>query len=186
MIRELQRAIFARCASRSKYHRDVAIPARGVLEVRSSDAEHAIAVYNPLVLAHFTRRPTDAELALIQSLTDEAIKAGVVGGMLLVAARRNVAGGIDPRVRKFFEHMVRENAAHFGASATVVRMQGFGGSLMRSFLTGLLLLSNKRKLLQVFANVDEACRWLAPQHELDPKELLRAYERATEHLTDHA
>jgi len=160
----------------------VTIPARGVLEIRSSDAEHVIAAYNPLVLTHFTRTPNKKELALMGALAEEGRAASIRGGMLFVIARRNISGGIDPKVREFFEAMVRRNAAIFGASAAVILMQGFGGSLMRSFLTSLLLLSSKRKQLQVFAAVDEACRWLAPQHELDPAALIQAYEEATANI----
>jgi hypothetical protein len=141
-----------------------------------------IAAYNPLVLSHFSRAPTDGELALLRTLANEARAAAVGGGILIVIARRNVSGGIDPRVRGFFEQMVREHSDHAGASAAVILMQGFGGSLMRSFLTSLLLLGGKRKLLQIFASADAACRWLAPLHGLDAATLIRAYEQATANI----
>ncbi len=157
----------------------VPVPARGVLEIRSADAEHAIAVYNPLVISYFSRVPKDNELALLRALANEALTQKIRGGMLMAIARKNAAGGINPKVREFFEEMVKKNSASFGASATVILMQGFGGSLMRSFLTSLLLLTNKRQILQIFASIDDACRWLAPQHDLDPPSLLDAYQKAT-------
>jgi len=157
----------------------VGLPARGVLEIRSADAEHAIAVFNPLVLSYFTRPPTEGELGLLSDLSRTARAASVNGGLLLTIARRNLAGGIDPRVREFFEKQVREHADRFGASAVVILMQGFGASLMRSFLTGLLFVANKRRLVQIFASTDEACRWLAPLHDLDPAALIEAYAQAT-------
>jgi hypothetical protein len=154
------------------------VPPRGKLEIRSSDSEHTIAVYNPLVLAYFTRPPTDAELRLLRELTNEAVAQKIKGGMLIVIARRNMAGGIQPRVREFFEEMVRKNLDNFGASAAVIRMQGFGGSLMRSFMTSLLLLAGRRKVLQIFATVSDACDWLAPQHQLDPGALKLVFDKA--------
>jgi hypothetical protein len=157
----------------------VALPARGVLQIRSSDAEHVIAVYHPLVVAKFTRPPTDAELATLRSIADEGRAQGVSGGMLFVVARRNVSGGIDPRVRSFFEKMVRDNSAQVGASAVVILMQGFGASLMRSFVSGLLLLAGKRRMIQLFASVEPACDWLAPLHGLTAATLLQAYAQAT-------
>jgi hypothetical protein len=160
----------------------VALPARGVLEIRSSDSEHVIAAYNPLALSYFSRPPTDGELALLRRMANEARGAAISGGMLFVIARRNMTGGIDPRVREFFEQLVKEHSDRAGASAAVILMQGFGGSLMRSFLTSLLLVGGKRKLLQIFASVDVACRWLGPHHGLDAAALLGAYEQATKNI----
>jgi hypothetical protein len=157
----------------------VPLAARGVLDLRSADAEHVIALFSPILIAHFARAPEDRELALLRSLVEQARAEGLRGGMLFVIARRNATGGIQPRVRAFFEQMVRENAGQFGASAAVILMRGFGASLMRSFLTGLLVLTNRRRALQIFATVDEACRWLAPQHGLDPQALLASYQQAT-------
>ena len=102
--------------------------------------------------------------------------------MLFVVARKNASGGIQPRVRRFFEQVVKENSAQFGASAVVVLMEGFGASLMRSFLAGLLMLSSKRKMIQIFASVDAACEWLAPLHGLDAAKLLAAYREAAVNL----
>jgi hypothetical protein len=160
----------------------VALPARGVLEIRSADSEHVIALYNPLALAYFSRPPNDGELAVLRALAREGRAQALGGGMLFVVARKNIAGGIDPRVREFFEQLVRENSAKFGASATVVTMQGFGGALMRSFLTGLLLLTGRRNTLQIFSSVEDACRWLAPLHDLDAADLLQAYQKATANI----
>ena len=138
-----------------------------------------IALYRPVLLAYFSRAPSDSELEIVRAIVREARAEKERGGMLFVAARRNAAGGIQPRVRKFFEEMVRENSAHFGASAVVVLMEGFGGSLMRSFLTGLVLLSSKGKQFRVFQAVDAACQWLAPRHNLDAATLLQVYEQST-------
>ena len=149
------------------------------LDVRSSDGDHVIALFHPLLITHFARPPTERELATIRALVEQAKRESSTGGMLFVVARRDATGGIRPHVREFFERLTRENAGRFGASAVVVRMQGFAASLMRSFLTSLVLLSGKRSLLRIFASTDDACRWLAPQHGIDPTALLRAYEQAT-------
>lgn len=160
----------------------MALPAHGVLEIRSADREHVIAIYRPLALAHFSRPPTEGELDGLRVLIAEGRLEALRGGMLFVIARRNMTGGIQPHVRQFFEQIVRENSRHFGASAAAVLMQGFGGSLMRSFLTSLLLLSGKRDQLRVFESVPAACRWLAPLHGLDAPTLLQVYEKATASL----
>jgi hypothetical protein len=157
----------------------VALAERGVLQIRSADAEHVIAVYNPLLLAYFTRAPQVQELTLLRELVETARQEQIDGGMLFVVARKNAAGGVEPRVREFFEKMVQENTDRNGGSAVVITMQGFGGSLMRSFITSLLLLTGKRNLLKVFGTVPEACDWLALRHGLDAATVLRTYETAT-------
>jgi hypothetical protein len=157
----------------------VALPVRGVLEIRSADTQHVVAVYHPLVLAYFTRPPSEGELNLLRDIVKDGLANGVRGGTLFVVARRDATGGIQPRVRAFFEQMVRDNAGRFGASAAVVLMKGFGGALIRGFLAGLVLLGGRRDQLQVFGDVEAACQWLAPRHEMNAKDLLGAYRKAT-------
>jgi hypothetical protein len=156
----------------------VALPPAGVLTIRSSDSEHVVAVYRPLVLAYFSRPPSDGELGILRGIIKEGRAEELRGGMLFAVARRDASGGIQPRVRKFFEETVKENSGHFGATATVVLMKGFAASLMRSFLTGLLVLIGKRDQFQVFASVEDACRWLAPKHGMDAAKLLQTYQKA--------
>jgi hypothetical protein len=160
----------------------VALPGRAVLSLLSSDPGHVIAMYNPLILVCFTRAPKTEELSKIQALAALGITEGIRGGMLYVIARRNFDGGVDPRVRTFFQQMIRANSAKSGGSAAVVQMQGFAGSVVRSVLAGLVHLTSRRKLLQIFGSPDEACTWLAAQHDLDAAALLGAYEQATAHL----
>src|SRR5436309_3053423 len=121
----------------------MALPARGVLETRSTDHEHVIALYNPLILGYFSRPPRSEELDLLRAVVHEARAQAIPGGMLIAVARRNMAGGIDPRVRLFFEQTVREHSSAVGASAAVVLMEGFAGAMMRGFIASLLLLSGK-------------------------------------------
>jgi hypothetical protein len=160
----------------------VPLSARGVLQIRSADAEHVIALYNPLLLVYFARAPTDDELMALRKLVDETRSEVITGGMLFVIARKNATGGVQPRVRAFFERMVQENAERSGASAIVISMSGFAGSLMRSFITSLLLMAGKRRMVRIFSTVDEACGWLAPQHGLDTATLVQIYGKATAHL----
>jgi hypothetical protein len=160
----------------------VPVSARGVLQIRSADAEHVIALYNPLLLVYFGRAPTDEELTALRKLVNETRSEVITGGMLFVVARKDAAGGVQPRVRAFFEKMVQENAGHSGASAVVISMSGFAGSLMRSFITSLLLLTGKRRMVRIFSTVDEACGWLAPLHGLDTATLVRVYGKATAHI----
>lgn len=159
------------------------LPGRGVLVISSADPGHVIAMYNPLLIACFARPAKPMELQTLSSLASQGLSEGVRGGLLYVVARKEMTGGIDPFARATLEKMMRQNAAESGANAAVILTPGFGGALLRSFLAGLVQLTNRRKLLQVFGSVDEACRWLAQEHKLDAKLVLQAYEAAAAHLS---
>ena len=160
----------------------MSLPPRAQLSVRSSDDGHVIAAYNPLLIVCFTRPPRAEELELMRSLAAEGLDGGVRGGFLYVVARKDMSGGVDPRVRAAIEDMMARNATRAGGSAVVVLTEGFGGAMVRSVLTGLVLLTSDRKMLQVFSAVDDACRWLASHYRLDGPTLLAAYRQATAHL----
>jgi hypothetical protein len=164
----------------------VPLPSRGELSIRSSDPGHVIAAYNPIIVACFARQATLAELATLRALAAEGLDAGIRGGLLLVVARKELSSGIDPGARRFFEQMVRENSARSGVSAVVVLTEGFASAVLRGFVAGLLQLTTRRKTLQIFSSVAEACRWLAPHHGLDERALESAYQRATSHLAGAA
>ena len=91
---------------------------------------------------------------------DGAIRDGYKD-KLYVVARKDMSGGVDPRVRDAFEAMTRQNAARAGASAVVVLTPGQGAAVVRSVMAGLILLTPHRGLIQVFASTDQACAWLA-------------------------
>ena len=148
----------------------------------SSDEGHVIAAYNPLLLVCFTRAPRAEQIALLRRNAEDGVAAGIRGGFLYVVARRSFSGGIDPRLRKTFEDLTRENGGRAGASAVVVLTAGFGGAAVRSMLAGLALLMAQRKMLQVFGAAEDACRWLAGAHGLAEADLARAYRQATAHL----
>jgi hypothetical protein len=156
----------------------VALPPPGELRIVSSDAQHVVAAYNPLIIACFTRPPRPAELDALERLADDGLAAGVRGGVLYVMARRDMQGGLDPRVRATFEAMTRRNRERSGANAVVVLTAGFGGAMVRGVLAGLTLLAG-RSVLQVFGATDDACEWLARMHGLDATAVVQAYRRAT-------
>lgn len=152
--------------------------------IDSSDPGHVIATYNPLLIAVFTRIPRDEELATLRRRASEAIEQRIAGGMLYVVARKDMAGGVDPRVRAVFEDMIRKNQDDVGSSAVVVLTEGFAAAIVRGAVSSLLGLVQRRRMMRIFGAVDEACRWLAPQHGLDAGQLFAAYRRVTSHLTE--
>ncbi len=164
--------------------RPVRTPAPLELVIDSSDAGHVVATFNPILIAVFTRVPAQEELDLIERRAGEAGAAGIAGGLLYVVARKDMGGGVDPRVRAVFERKIRENQGKSGSSAVVVLTEGFAAAVVRGALTSLLLLFRRRGHLQVFSSIEEACRWLAAQHGIEVAPLLSAYRRATANLAD--
>jgi hypothetical protein len=142
-----------------------------------------VASWNPLILTCFTRPPSSSALACIRQLAEDGLREGIPGGIFYVVARKEMVGGVDPRVRAFFDDMTRRNGGQAGASAAVLLTAGFSNALIRSFLVGIAqaLISNKK--LQIFSTVHEAARWIAPLHGLKAAALDEAFRRATEHLT---
>lgn len=141
-----------------------------------------IASFNPIAIVCFTRNPKDKELELLTNLSNDAVDAGVRGGLLYVVARDDLAAGVDPRVRATFEQMTKRNAGRTGSSAVVVLSGGFVAAMVRSALAGLVLLGASRKRVQVFSSVNDACAWLAPEHGITARDLVGAWERATAHI----
>lgn len=160
------------------------IPPPGLLKIASSDDGHVIAQFNPLVIVHLGRKIKSSELECLRGIVAQGLRAGVRGGMLFVFARKDMAGGIDPEARSVFEQLIRDSAEKAGVSAVVILADGFAGAMARGFLAGLVRLSSRRKALQIFGTVAEACAWLAVHHELDSAKVQRAYAEATKHLRD--
>lgn len=158
------------------------LPPPGVLKIASSDDGHVIAQFNPLVVVHLGRKIKSPELHCLREIVAQGLRAGVRGGMLFVFARTDMSGGIDPEARAVFEQLIRDSAEKAGASAVVILADGFAAAMARGFLAGLVRLSNRRKALQIFGTVKDACAWLAAQHELDAGAIQRAYAAATNHL----
>ena len=161
-------------------------PPRGQLLIDSSDEEHVVATFNPILIAAFTRIPHERELAQIRARVDQAISVGVEGGLLYVVARRDMSGGVDPRVRAVFEDMIRQNQGSAGRTAVVVLTTGFAAAAIRGALAGLLAIFERRNALRVFRTVDEACAWLGPHHEVYVRSLRQAFEQATAGITTGA
>jgi hypothetical protein len=153
-----------------------------VLVVDSRDAGHVVARFNPLLIAAFTRVPSATELALIEALVEQAVRAELRGGMLYIVARRDMTGGVDPKVRETFERLTRRYEEASGSSAVVVLVRGFAGAVVRGALTGMLAVSRRRGALRVFGEIEAACAWMAETHGVSRDSLLAAVREATAQL----
>src|SRR5262249_51268392 len=147
-----------------------------------ADSGHVIALYRPLIIIHLARKFRPEEVTLVERLANEGMRARLRGGMLFVFARKDLTGGLDPEARAAFERLTRRNGEAAGASAVVVPAEGFGSAVVRSFIAGLVQLTAMRRKISVFGSVEDACRWLAKEHGLEPAELEDAYRRAVGHM----
>jgi hypothetical protein len=158
------------------------VPPRARLTPLSKDDGHVIAAYNPLIVVCFTRPPRDAEIGVMRHYAELGLAGGVRGGFLYIVARKNLAGGVDPHLRKMFENLTRKSADRAGATAVVLLTEGFVGALVRGVIASFALMMTHRHMLRVFGAIDGACGWLAAEHALDREALVRAVHDATSHL----
>jgi hypothetical protein len=137
-------------------------------------------LYGPerLTIVHMARKMSAREVRLLDEVITEGLEAGVQGGLLLVFARRDITGGLDPGARALFEKLSRNAAHRAGLNAVVVGSTGFAGALVGGFVAGLTQLMRKRESVRVFGTTAEACLALATADQLDAVELQRAYARA--------
>lgn len=151
---------------------------RGDLSVRSAEDGNVIAVYGPVVIFHLARRVNERETACLGDVISEGLRSNAPWGFLMVFARSELTGGIDPKAREIFERMVRQNEQVLERSALVVTADGFPGSVIRSIVAGLLQITGKRSQLKVFDNVAEGCHAVAHAHHMPALDLQRAYDQA--------
>lgn len=151
----------------------IEVPPRGVLTFVSKKRGNSIAIFNPLTIVHFTRAPDDSEIDTLEAVAAAFLKRALPGGVLYVVARSDMGKGIDPRLRKVGEDLVRSGKG--GANAAVVKVEGFGGAFVRGVFTGLALLGPSRDVLRVFGEVERACEWLAPKHGVTASDIRGAY-----------
>lgn len=159
------------------------LPPKGVLVIDSKDEGHVIATYNPVMIAVFARPPADGELERMGRRAKAALEAGIPGALLYVVARREMSGGVSPKVRAFFENMVAENQDRAGPTAVVVLADGFPGALVRGAVASIVALFSRRDRMRVFNEPAAACKWLAQLQGLDAGALVAAFGAATAHLT---
>jgi len=148
------------------------------LSVRSAEDGNVVAVYGPVVIFHLARRVTESETAVLGEVISEGLRSSAPWGLLVVFARSELTGGIDPKARAIFERLVRQHDAVLERSAVAVTTEGFPGSVIRSIIAGLLQLTGKRSQIKVFANVGDACHAVAQANQLGSGELQQAYEKA--------
>ncbi|MFO0686189.1 MAG: hypothetical protein U0234_29270 [Sandaracinus sp.] len=148
------------------------------LRIVSKSPGHVVAAFRPILIAAFTRPPSDGELREIEGLASSALDEGLRGSLLYVVARRDMTGGVDPRVRSFFTDLIAKNQGRAGPTAVVVLADGFAGALVRGAVTGLIRLMTGRGQIRVFSSVGDACHWLATEQHIAGTALVAAWREA--------
>lgn len=146
--------------------------------MRSAEDGNVVAVYGSVVIVHFARRVNERETVCLGEVITEGLRSRSPWGLLVVFARSELRGGIDPKAREIFERLVRQNEAVLERSALVITAEGFPGAAIRSVVAGLLQIAGKRNQLKVFGSVPDACEVVAQAHQLDAADLERAYSQA--------
>lgn len=66
--------------------------------------------------------------------------------------------------RELTQRVVRDNAAHFIAIATVLLSTGFAAGAMRGFLTSLYFFQQSPYKFRIFSKLSDVGTWVAPIH----------------------
>lgn len=111
-----------------------------------------------LVVAHFTAPPDLAEVVLLEGAYQAAIAQQ--GRICLLMVVEGTNSNVDPEARARLTQMLRTIAHALLGTASVIRMPGLQGTIVRAFLSGVNLLARVKAPLKVFASVDEATQWL--------------------------
>lgn len=112
-----------------------------------------------LLVAHFTAPPDFAEVVLLEGAHEAAIAQQGRISLLMVIDGTNAKVDAEARVR--IAHMLRKIDHAMLGTASVVRMPGLRGTIVRAFLSGVNLLARIKAPLKVCASVDEAKVWLS-------------------------
>lgn len=120
----------------------------------------SIAVSGPVLLQHWfgdiTLADVDATLIGHQRANGRATH-----GVFVLAVLDGIPGLPAEETRHHIASMATKNASEVAAHATVFRSSGFSGSALRSVMTAIFSLARTSYPRRVFANVPDACRWLA-------------------------
>ena len=107
-----------------------------------------------------------------------------VGMLSIVSIVAQISVLPDESRRQAYKEFVGKHGARLGHQAIVIDREGFMGSAVRGFITGLLLVTRQHQMIHVTSTVAEAAAWLPAKHAaatgvvLDPEELTQVLSRA--------
>lgn len=138
----------------------------GGLQVVESTPDHAIAVWQNVLLYIWRRAATAAAAGKMQETIARMRRAepGAAGVLLGV-----VEAGVPPpdaEAKAVLAETLKSGNGYLRASALVFEGQGFSASMVRAVATGLALLARTSFPHHVFADVTAGAAWLA-RHQPD-------------------
>jgi hypothetical protein len=127
----------------------------------------------------------DAPAALMRKL-GPIVEAHVreVGRVSVVSVVAKISELPDESRRQAYKEFVAAHGAMFAHQVIVIEREGFIGSAVRGFITGLVLLTRQSYTVHVTSSVEDAAAWLPVRHAtvtgvaVDPVELTRVVARA--------
>lgn len=132
-----------------------------MVRIVSASATRAVGTHDDVVIVHFRGRVVAEEIeALVETLRAHALttSSGTVAFLDVVEAGTKPP---EDRGRAAFARGMRE--LPLAAAAVVSLGEGFGPALVRSVVTGLVMLARPTFPVEVVKHVDAGCGFLARQ-----------------------
>lgn len=106
-----------------------------------------------------------------------------LGRLSVVSIVAKISELPDETRRQAYKDFIAAHGAKLAHQIIVIEREGFMGSALRGFITGLLLVTRLHHTVQVASTVEEAAAWLPAKHEaltgvvVDSNELARVLVR---------
>jgi hypothetical protein len=112
------------------------------------------------VLVHYTDAPTEEDVRALAVAYGKVVAAN--GQLSLLVVIDAPEPKVGPGVREQLGEVLKRLDKDMRGVATVIRTPGLKGTMVRTFLTGLNMITRTRSPTKVFSSVDEGAAWLSP------------------------
>ena len=134
---------------------------RGVSVERSVQGAYAIGSLGNVLIAAFDQVPNPDSVEDTASVGRKVLVRHARGGYLHFANASVAQPPPDDRTRRAYVAMMREFGPRLDAASVIVDGAGVTAAVIRSVITGLVLIGRPSFPVKVFDSTADACAWLA-------------------------
>lgn len=124
-------------------------------------------VAGSVILMQYRMPPTLEELKMVEVFEDELLLQHAKISIITVSERTNTLLRVSEEVRDYSAELSRKYGSRVIGSAMVVSATGLAAAMVRTFLSGFLLLTRGAINLRSFRELNEALVWLRSLPEQD-------------------
>ena len=123
-----------------------------------------MALWHNVMIVVWSTRATLSMVAELDKLIQSALAVATNGKVSAINVAMNGSPLPEPDVRLAFDEITRRYGSHIVASYLVVGAGGFWASALRSFVTGLQLVRDRKLRVHVATSLDEVAGLLPAVH----------------------